>query len=60
MTRNDAPMLMLMLLLSQLAIVDLYHYPVENEMKILEQPQAIPDICHEPHEHVRVNFFWPV
>ena len=21
---------------------------------------AIPDICHEPHEHVRVNFFWPV
>ena len=35
MTRNDAPMLMLMLLLSQLAIVDLYHYPVENEMKIL-------------------------
>ena len=20
----------------------------------------IPDICHEPHEHVRVNFFWPV
>ena len=21
---------------------------------------GIPDICHEPHEHVRVNFFWPV
>ena len=21
---------------------------------------SIPDICHEPHEHVRVNFFWPV
>ena len=20
----------------------------------------IPDICHEPHEHVRVNFFGPV
>ena len=41
MTRNDAPMLMLMLLLSQLAIVDLYHYPVENEMKILAQPQTL-------------------
>ena len=24
------------------------------------EPEAIPDICHEPHEHVRVNFFWPV
>ena len=23
-------------------------------------PAGIPDICHEPHEHVRVNFFWPV
>ena len=22
--------------------------------------KPIPDICHEPHEHVRVNFFWPV
>ena len=22
--------------------------------------EVIPDICHEPHEHVRVNFFWPV
>ena len=21
---------------------------------------TIPDICHEPHEHVRVNFFGPV
>ena len=21
---------------------------------------GIPDICHEPHEHIRVNFFWPV
>ena len=20
----------------------------------------IPDICHERHEYVRVNFFWPV
>ena len=20
----------------------------------------IPDICHERHEHGRVNFFWPV
>ena len=24
------------------------------------QSSDIPDICHEPHEHVRVNFFWPV
>ena len=23
-------------------------------------PFSIPDICHEPHEHIRVNFFWPV
>ena len=22
--------------------------------------QGIPDICHEPHEYIRVNFFWPV
>ena len=21
---------------------------------------AIPDICHERHEYVRVKFFWPV
>ena len=21
---------------------------------------AIPDICHERHEYIRVNFFWPV
>ena len=21
---------------------------------------TIPDICHEPHEHIRVIFFWPV
>ena len=41
MTRNDAPMLMLMLLLSQLVIVDLYHYLVENIMKILAQPQTL-------------------
>ena len=41
MTRNDAPMLMLMLLLSQLVIVDLYHYLVENKMKILAQPQTL-------------------
>ena len=20
----------------------------------------IPHICHEPHEHIRVNFLWPV
>ena len=20
----------------------------------------IPDICHERHEYIRVNFFWPV
>ena len=24
------------------------------------QATYIPDICHEPHEHVRVIFFWPV
>ena len=23
-------------------------------------PEAIPDICHGRHGHVRVNFFWPV
>ena len=39
MTRNDAPMLML--LLSQLVIADLYHYHVENKMKILAQPQTL-------------------
>ena len=22
--------------------------------------EAIPDICHGRHGHVRVNFFWPV
>ena len=21
---------------------------------------SIPHICHEPHEHICVNFFWPV
>ena len=21
---------------------------------------SIPDICHERHEYIRVNFFWPV
>ena len=26
----------------------------------LGEPLTIPDICHEPHEHVRVKFFWPV
>ena len=25
-----------------------------------DDDQGIPDICHEPHKHVRVNFFWPV
>ena len=25
-----------------------------------KQGSTIPDICHEPHEHVRVKFFWPV
>ena len=24
------------------------------------QQQFIADICHDPREHVRVNFFWPV
>ena len=22
--------------------------------------ELIPDICHERHEYIRVNFFWPV
>ena len=22
--------------------------------------QYIPDICHERHEYIRANFFWPV
>ena len=21
---------------------------------------GIPHICHDPHEHIRVNFFWPL
>ena len=21
---------------------------------------VIPDICHERHEYIRVNFYWPV
>ena len=25
-----------------------------------DEVEDIPDICHEPHEHIRVNFFWPV
>ena len=24
------------------------------------QSILIPHICHEPHEYIRVNFFWPV
>ena len=24
------------------------------------KPTPIPDICHERHEYIRVNFFWPV
>ena len=24
------------------------------------QGDLIPDICHERHEYIRVNFFWPV
>ena len=28
--------------------------------QVLAQGMSIPDICHEPHEHIRVNFFWLV
>ena len=26
----------------------------------IEGRKIIPDICHERHEYIRVNFFWPV
>ena len=35
------------------------HRKVWTQTKNLS-PNIIPDICHEPHEHVRVNFFWLV
>ena len=37
-------------------LCELWHRPPWKRMSIT----VIPDICHEPHEHVRVNFFWPV
>ena len=30
----------------------------EDEDRRLQR--SIPDICHEPHEYIRVNFFWLV
>ena len=34
----------------------------ENEARKRTQKllESIPDICHEPHEHIRVKNFWPV
>ena len=41
-----------------------YRYPTcgsNSQTSIsLQADSSIPDICHKPHEHVRVNFFWPV
>ena len=32
-----------------------FEYVIEKNSKV-----SIPHICHERHEYIRVNFFWPV
>ena len=33
---------------------------VTHLIHVFTSNTSIPDICHERHEHARVNFFWPV
>ena len=35
------------------------HYRKDKD-EDMDKDKDIPDICHERHEHARVNFFWPV
>ena len=48
--------LMIILLFSSYFIVRSEAQGIEDDVDNV----TIPDICHEPHEHIRVNFFWPV
>ena len=40
--------------------------PIKEHTRVMTPPRTpslpadIPDICHERHEYICVNFFWPV
>ena len=37
--------------------VDLF---LSRVVRLTKSVSSIPDICHERHEYICVNFFWPV
>ena len=44
----------------QPASFTLIKYIFVSERTKIKLKSSIPDICHERHEYVRANFFWPV